>query len=106
MNPTVLLYVVAAVLYVVIGVMSAVRSFGYLRQLNPAVARMPLVVAIVGFFEVLGWPVALLVYPPVGGQINALGANNALNQQTLTSADYTPTAANTSQFYTTPLVPS
>jgi hypothetical protein len=44
----------------------------------------------------------LFVYPPVGGYINAYGANNACNMATLSVAEFTPTAANTSIFYSYP----
>jgi hypothetical protein len=44
----------------------------------------------------------LFVYPPVGGTINAYGANNACNMATLTVAEFLPTAANSSIFYSDP----
>lgn len=46
----------------------------------------------------------LLVYPPTGAQINALGANAAISMAAKTSATFTFYSA--TQIFTTPLVPS
>ena len=48
----------------------------------------------------------LFVFPPSGGQINAGGANNGINQATLTVAEYVPTAANSLLFYSSPYTAS
>jgi len=47
---------VLAVVYVVIGVATAIRSYGYLKRMGSPVANMKVVVGIVGVFAVLLWP--------------------------------------------------
>ena len=47
---------VLAVVYVVIGVATAIRSYGYLKRMGSPVANMKVVVDIVWVFAVLLWP--------------------------------------------------
>ena len=64
-----LLVAIAAVLYVVIGVITVARSVRYLRQLNPSVAGMPVVIAIIGVAQTLLWPIAMICEPLVLKQV-------------------------------------
>lgn len=68
MNPT-LVIGIGSIAYVIIGVATVVRSFRLLKQVNPSLTSIPVVMGVLGTVQTLIWPVAVICEPIVLRQV-------------------------------------